>query len=228
MQSKYEAWEYWKVIPSSDNEGYLLKNAYTGKYISVEDKSTRNYGNIHQWQDDNTNDDNNTIRFEPLGDGFFVIRFRHSNRALAIQGSCSSIVRQTNVRQEEYRGWDDMKWEFIEKERSISTNSPFVKAQEILGDSKLSFQTGLSLSPNPSSSEMLISYSVKKEASVTIKIMDLNGRILFYAKQKARIGQENQFLWQGRGFQGKLLPKGIYLCRIEVGGDVYIKRIVRL
>ncbi|MTI33311.1 RICIN domain-containing protein [Xanthovirga aplysinae] len=226
MQSKYEDWEYWKVVRSSDKQGYLLKNAHTGRFISVKDKSTKNYATVHQWKDDNKNDDNNTLRFEPLGNGFFVLRFRHSNRALAIQGSCSDIARQTNVRQEEYRGWNDMKWEFVRE--NMSSRSALLSGKEAnVEENEFSLESGLSISPNPSSSEMLISYVIEKDVLATIKILDINGKLLFETQQEAWAGQENHFHWKGQKNNGNPLPKGIYLCLVQAGNERFMKRIVR-
>ncbi|MTI31724.1 RICIN domain-containing protein, partial [Xanthovirga aplysinae] len=228
MQSKYEDWEYWKVVPTDDNEGYLLKNAHTGKYISIEGKSTSNNANVHQWKDGNKNDDNNTLRFEPLGNGFFVLRFRHSNRVLAIQGSCGDIARQTNVRQEEYKGYNDHKWEFIDESVSSSTLSSKVSLldNKYNEESKVS-DLSLKLVPNPSSSNTLITYLTAKNQLAIIQIMNLDGSVVFETQQLSGQEGEQKLDWLGVDNRGNLLPKGIYICRLQVGEQISVERIVR-
>ncbi len=75
--------------------------------------------------------------------------------------------------------------------------------------------------PNPVSSQINISYSLKKDNQVTIKILDVLGNeVATLFNQRMLAGeQSNSFTLNSR------ISSGLYFIRIVAGGDAIIKRI---
>ncbi|OAQ42084.1 hypothetical protein A5893_02925 [Pedobacter psychrophilus] len=75
--------------------------------------------------------------------------------------------------------------------------------------------------PNPVSDQLNLSYSLKKQSLVTIKIMDILGNeVAVLMSQKMDAGnQNNKFIIESK------LNTGFYFVRIVAGSDSIIKRI---
>jgi len=75
--------------------------------------------------------------------------------------------------------------------------------------------------PNPVSDQLNLSYSLKKQSIVTIKIMDVLGNeVVVLMSQKMDAGnQSNKFFIESK------LNSGFYFVRIVAGSDSIIKRI---
>jgi hypothetical protein len=75
--------------------------------------------------------------------------------------------------------------------------------------------------PNPVSNQLNLTYSLKKESIVTIKIMDVLGNeVLILMSKKVDAGeQNNKFLIETK------LSTGFYFVRLSAGSDSIIKRI---
>ncbi|MBC7654304.1 MAG: T9SS type A sorting domain-containing protein [Oligoflexus sp.] len=75
--------------------------------------------------------------------------------------------------------------------------------------------------PNPVSDQLNLSYSLKKQSLVTIKIMDVLGNeVAVLMSQKMDAGnQNNKFFIESK------LNSGFYFVRIVAGSDSIIKRI---
>jgi hypothetical protein len=75
--------------------------------------------------------------------------------------------------------------------------------------------------PNPVSDQLNLSYSLKKQSLVTIKIMDVLGNeVAVLMSQKLDAGNQNN-----RFFIETKLNSGFYFVRIVAGSDSIIKRI---
>ena len=75
--------------------------------------------------------------------------------------------------------------------------------------------------PNPFNPSTTISYGIPKSAFVSVKIFNILGqnvRTLFSGNQNAGV--------YSLSFDGSYLSSGIYLCRIQAGSSVEIKRMV--
>jgi hypothetical protein len=75
--------------------------------------------------------------------------------------------------------------------------------------------------PNPVSNQINLTYSLKKESVVTIKIMDVLGNeVMVLMSKKMDAGeQNNKFLIETK------LSSGFYFVRLSAGSDSIIKRI---
>jgi hypothetical protein len=75
--------------------------------------------------------------------------------------------------------------------------------------------------PNPVSNQINLTYSLKKESIVTVKIMDLLGNeVLVLMSKKMDAGEQyNKFLIETK------LSSGFYFVRLSAGSDSIIKRI---
>ncbi len=80
--------------------------------------------------------------------------------------------------------------------------------------------------PNPFNASTKISYSLKKEGLVTLKIYDLLGNrvtILFEGEQTAGF---YEFFWNGTDSHEKPVPSGIYMIRLEFNQWVLTRKMV--
>lgn len=80
-----------------------------------------------------------------------------------------------------------------------------------------------------------ITYTLSKDAAVTMEILSLAGTVLNTLTQgEYRVAGENAAFWDGRDVQGSLLPPGSYLCqvsatteegeRVEAATIIYVHR----
>ena len=72
------------------------------------------------------------------------------------------------------------------------------------------FDFSLSCSPNPFNDSAAISFTLSISQSVTLDILDANGRIVDFLYAGELPGGKNQFLWSARNH-----PSGVYLCRLK-------------
>lgn len=83
--------------------------------------------------------------------------------------------------------------------------------------------------PNPfmagSGNGTSINYSLNEEQIVEISILDLQGRELMVLEQASRERGLHEVKWDGTTSSGKVLPAGIYLCRIQAGSDVKVLKV---
>ncbi len=87
--------------------------------------------------------------------------------------------------------------------------------------------------PNPAArgtSAIKIRYSVAVNSHVTVKIYNVNGRlvrVLVDAKQEA-LPNGHEVLWDGRNDAGRLVASGVYSCELRMPGFVTARKIVLL
>lgn len=75
----------------------------------------------------------------------------------------------------------------------------------------------LTVYPNPVSSSTTISFSIDQAKKVSLRIFDLNGRLITtLANEKMQAGA-HEIKWNVNSVNGKSLLSGIYLLRIEAG-----------
>ena len=82
--------------------------------------------------------------------------------------------------------------------------------------------------PNPSKSTVnfKLNESIIDKGNVKIKIIDINGRTvmdLFNGELK-----RDKMIWNGRAFNGKEAPTGIYFFRMEMGSEEKTQKFVIL
>jgi hypothetical protein len=85
--------------------------------------------------------------------------------------------------------------------------------------------SGVLFSPNPFSpngdglyDEVNISFSLAKEADVTLEIYDMAGELvrrLFWQRAFGKTGRISGLVWDGKDDEGRVVPYGIYIMRFE-------------
>ena len=83
--------------------------------------------------------------------------------------------------------------------------------------------------PNPSSGHCLIRYALPGPSLVSLKVYDISGRLV---RELDRGGERPAGVhvlgWDGRNGAGLLVPGGVYLYRLEVGGFSRTRSVVLL
>jgi len=82
------------------------------------------------------------------------------------------------------------------------------------------------ISPNPSGSEITIRYELPEEAKISLKVYDVNGRLVKVLVDKEQNSGIYNICWDGRDEKGRKLANGVYFCRLEAGNKQRISRIV--
>jgi hypothetical protein len=82
--------------------------------------------------------------------------------------------------------------------------------------------------PNPFSSQLTISYTVKNTADVKLTVLTLNGQIVSELVNQSQVAGEYTAKWNGTNVEGALIPNGVYLYRLQVGNEVASARFVKI
>ncbi len=79
-------------------------------------------------------------------------------------------------------------------------------------------QSPVRVAPNPFRSETTLSFSLQREARVRLGVFSPEGRLLKrLLRAELPVGPQ-ELVWHGRDDQGRELPSGIYLLKIEIDG----------
>jgi hypothetical protein len=82
---------------------------------------------------------------------------------------------------------------------------------------------GTNIYPNPASSFSTIEYSMQKMESVSVIVYNQTGQIVsVWDKGIQQAGQHKLKL------ELSTLPSGIYFCKLQVGDQVMVERVVKL
>jgi photosystem II stability/assembly factor-like uncharacterized protein len=73
--------------------------------------------------------------------------------------------------------------------------------------------------PNPSNTPMRLIYSIHQRGRVQLRIFDILGKEVITLLDEARDLGEYRILWGGVNAEGKRLPSGIYLARLQLGKE---------
>jgi hypothetical protein len=83
--------------------------------------------------------------------------------------------------------------------------------------------------PNPFSGSTVIPYQLPAAAQVSLRIYDISGRMVRVLEENAsRVRGRHLVSWNGHNAEGRPLPAGIYLCRLDAGGRSDTRRITLL
>lgn len=81
--------------------------------------------------------------------------------------------------------------------------------------------------PNPFNPRTTIAFELPQAQTISLRIYDLAGRLVATPLEGDLIGAgRHEIGWQGRDSQGREVPAGIYLYRLEAEGYVETKRMV--
>jgi hypothetical protein len=85
-----------------------------------------------------------------------------------------------------------------------------------------------SIYPNPSNPTTTISYSVPEAGPVTLRIYDVNGRLVRVLVSDSKPAGEHAATWNGRDEQGRPAASGVYFVQLESGPQSVTRKIVLL
>jgi hypothetical protein len=80
--------------------------------------------------------------------------------------------------------------------------------------------------PNPFGARTLIRYAIPKDEWVSLQLFASSGRIVRTLSNEKQPTGLYYAVWDGRGDDGRQLPCGVYLCRLEAGGQRMIRKLV--
>jgi hypothetical protein len=83
-------------------------------------------------------------------------------------------------------------------------------------------------SPNPFNPATQLGYSLPYEGQVRFRVFDLTGRQVRVLVDEVQPAGSYTVRWDGRDWRGTELPAGTYFARLEFGGRVESRKIVRL
>ena len=82
--------------------------------------------------------------------------------------------------------------------------------------------------PNPFENFTIIKYQLPQKEYVTIKILDITGRVVNTLVDGVKEPGYYSVAWHGKDTNGKSLPAGIYFCVIKAGKNGALRKIIRL
>jgi hypothetical protein len=82
--------------------------------------------------------------------------------------------------------------------------------------------------PNPSPTITTLRFSLPSEERVTMEAFDMAGRRVRTFERGVLSPGEYVVSWDFRDDSGRVLPAGIYIVRLAVGGQTFTQRVVRL
>lgn len=85
----------------------------------------------------------------------------------------------------------------------------------------------LSVSPNPFSERLLISYSLPQPDHITIEIRDITGKLLYQLNREASDKETLEILWSGMPENSRSASGGIYLLTLRTSSQVFVKKIMK-
>ena len=78
----------------------------------------------------------------------------------------------------------------------------------------------LSNHPNPFNPHTTITYAMPADGIVRLQIYDLRGRLVRTLVDETASAGWHEVSWNGRDMWGDEVSSGVYLTRLEAGGDV--------
>ncbi|RLE06430.1 MAG: hypothetical protein DRJ13_00180 [Bacteroidetes bacterium] len=85
----------------------------------------------------------------------------------------------------------------------------------------------LSVSPNPFSEQLLISYALPRPDYITIEIRDITGKLLYQLTREASGKETVEIIWSSLPNKSHAASGGIYLLSLRTSTQVLVKKIVK-
>ena len=85
----------------------------------------------------------------------------------------------------------------------------------------------LSVTPNPFSDRLLISYALPRPDHITIEIRDITGKLLYQSSREASAKETMEIIWSGMSENSHSSSSGIYLLSLRTSTQVLVKKIVK-
>ena len=85
----------------------------------------------------------------------------------------------------------------------------------------------LSVSPNPFSDRLLISYALPQPDNISIEIRDITGKLLYQSTREASGKETLEIIWSGMPNNPHVSSGGIYLLSLRTSSQVLVTKIVK-
>jgi hypothetical protein len=82
--------------------------------------------------------------------------------------------------------------------------------------------------PNPFSKQTRIVFGLAKESQVSIRIYDVEGRLVRVLLDERRAADHHSVIWNGRDSRGRMVASGIYFYRLTAESFVQTKKLTLL
>lgn len=84
-----------------------------------------------------------------------------------------------------------------------------------------------SVTPNPFSDRLLISYALPRPDNITIEIRDITGKLLYQSTREASGKETMEIIWSSMPNNAHAASSGIYLLSFRTSTQVLVKKIVK-
>ena len=81
--------------------------------------------------------------------------------------------------------------------------------------------------PNPFTKSTTIEYQIKDNTKVSLKIYDIQGKIVEILLDGYQTPGSKTLIWDGTDNSGQVVPLGLYYCRIQAGTEVETIKILK-
>lgn len=82
--------------------------------------------------------------------------------------------------------------------------------------------------PNPSRGSCTLAFELPRECRARVEVFAIDGRRVAVPLDRVAGAGRLSVAWQGRTDDGRALPAGVYLVRVQAGADRAVRRIVLL
>ena len=114
-------------------------------------------------------------------------------------------------------------------DRAISYEAIYNESAAIPGTGTAAVEPpSLAAMPNPFSTGVTVRYAVARVGPVQMHLYDPAGRVVRTLVQEPRASGRHDTRWDGRDQEGRPVPSGVYLCRLDAGKDRVTLPIVLL
>ncbi len=194
------------AVTSLGNGYYKLAALSSGKVLDVSEVSLADSAKVHQWQ--YINGDNQKWKIRSAGNGYYSLTAKHSAKTLDVLGA--SKLDGATIGQLPFTGADNQLWKLESTEA------------EDVGVVTTSF----SLSPNPTSVDVMMSYeNINVAQPAVIVVSSLYGKIVWRKNVQLVIGT-NQFT-----LPAKQWANGTYVVNLQLNKSrnrVAAKKLIKL
>jgi hypothetical protein len=80
--------------------------------------------------------------------------------------------------------------------------------------------------PNPFNPQTTIEFELVGDQPVAVAVYDLLGRVVRIVAEGQRSGGRNQVIWDGRNSEGRAMPSGTYVIRLETEFGVEARKVM--
>jgi hypothetical protein len=82
--------------------------------------------------------------------------------------------------------------------------------------------------PNPFNHGLSVSFPVTRKADTKVRVLDMNGRVIWSVPVKKVLYGVNTVTWRGKSSAGRPVPGGVYVVQVRQGRKMTTKRVVLL